>query len=125
MKPIFGANDVIYRDDGRGYDLTAGDGFYTSEVVFDHNDKVAFTDYKSKMINNKIALPANFKHQEKLVSFINEQRGSESAKTEILSYTCSIGFISCSSGGNCLACYVYDATCYYLYDCHWEIGFGL
>ena len=119
LPKIFGLDTDIFKDDGLGNDLKAGDGIYTSEAVLNHSNEVKFTNYSSKSATEFVFASDEFKYVDQLKH--TSSANAKEAGGEI-SIGCKIGFMTCSQGATCNACYFYNATCFYLYDCEFKIS---
>ncbi len=107
----FGFKGLAYADNGRGTDLVAGDGVYSSTTVLKY--KSGQPRIKER---NTVFADEGFLHSAQLAS------GPESSKIKIKCKFKKCG-CPCPGGGTCPACSWFNWSCWEITECDVEIDF--
>lgn len=114
-----------YLDDGIGNDLAANDGIFTSNEVFNHDQRIPFNRFKAlRSVLEKPVIHPDFKHRAKLASLESTYSArKDQLQTRTFEVTCRIKF----GGGGCRACNYWGGSwcdyCFELSECSVTVGF--
>lgn len=125
-KTEVGFEGGLFKDDGKGNDLTANDQIYTSVKSFAYNKNISFDkNFPLKSVMSNSIISPEFKHHSKLEQLSNKYRnsiviGNLNAKTAEVSITCDVEI--CSTG--CIADWIWSGFgCICVSNCSVTIGF--
>lgn len=92
MPKTVNLSDVVFLDDGSGFDVTARDGIYTSTQVFNHD---ANFNYDSRQpIRSVLEAPIispGFQYMDKLTNE-NAKYSLSTGRAQLISVTCKVAF---------------------------------
>jgi hypothetical protein len=117
LPQTLGSSNYTYVDNGQGYDTEGKDGVYTSTVFISSPDTThLFENLSARGDTLYVFAGSQFSHASEAANYGEDLIGGS------VSIGCKIGFIKCSEGGTCNACLLYNATCFYFYDCEVTIS---
>lgn len=107
----FGFKGLAYADNGKGTDLVAGDGVYSSTTVLKY--KAGQPRIRER---NTVFADESFQHSAQLAT------GAESSKIKVKCKFKKCG-CPCPGGGTCPACQWFSWSCWEITECDVEIDF--
>lgn len=126
-----GFEEILFQDDGKGYDEIKGDGVFTSVSSYEFNEKVIFRKGVSVYsVMDKIITSPEFKHSEELNFFkskyvmksFNKSDNSFTDKGPKAEISCDVEI--CSSG--CIADWIWEGFgCICVSNCRVTISWDL
>ncbi|RYY86793.1 MAG: hypothetical protein EOO15_13510 [Chitinophagaceae bacterium] len=124
IAPAFGLNNDVFLDDGKGNDLKAGDGVYTSTDIYPGTEKTAgLEEGATRSTLDKPVVDPGFSHQAELEKYFSADQ-SATGKVGI-SLTCDMVWCNCASNCRCRACDVswLPHRCFELKNCSVTVDF--
>ncbi len=107
----FGMKGIVYADNGRGTDLVAGDGVYSSTTVLKYR-----AGQPREKERNTVFTDEGFLHSDQLAF------GQEASKIKIKCKFKKCG-CPCPGGGTCPACQWFNWSCWEVTECELELDF--
>lgn len=129
---IFEFDNVVFTDNGLGYDAVAGDGIYTSSEQYMHSNSIPYQNGAlRRSVMESCIIDVNFNQKAGLESYLNSYVTPAAQGKIKISYDCDIWVCNCSScscktcgwpiigpGGGYLG---YVQHCLKIKNCHFEI----
>jgi hypothetical protein len=131
---IIGFDGIPLSDDGKGFDLAAGDGLYTSLATYQHTDEVPYNRRSSETsVLEKVLADPQFSHLEELQEYVNSNTyaGRESGLVTgpglEISLECDIYLCRCDTPcGGCVFTWghIGCVSCIKMKNCKVKVSFG-
>lgn len=127
LQYVISLDGTDFVDDGTGFDAVAGDGIYTSIIIYDHNNLVPFNSFSRKSVFKNVATGSNFIHWNELQDYIPEfndipKKSQGMVGAELSCEICTCPCTSCY----CLACSAWNGfRCWYFCNCKASISIGI
>ena len=133
LPDIIEFNDVIFLDNGLGYDAIARDGVYASFDLFMHTKSVPFQlEGKRRSVMDVTIVDVNFAQKSTLESFISSYKAAGASGKIKVTVDCDVYVCTCYKSCSCKTCGVplFSVTggylgfvqhCLKIVNCHVEI----
>lgn len=107
--------EVRLTDDGTGFDLTAGDGIYTSIDSFQRQN-YSETDPLVKSVYDRAIIDSTFAWPDELEAYLSNYDPPGSGERWVISLTCNISWCTCSNP-NCIHCRYFIGMNWHCFAC--------